>query len=156
MRLTQVISPGNRPSAVSAGTHMASGFDHGRIYGCAFDIAVVAPDRSADRDVRALRLQGIAAWRRGPDAPGGAPGLAPHIHCVWPGASSHNIQNAQQIASFVRGYRGLVGIGVPRTRWIGPSIRPDERRRVRELYDSVHGSNSLRSITPYELLHSAR
>src|SRR5437870_937582 len=44
-RIVQVISPGNRPSAVSAGTHLASGVWHGRPYGLAFDIAIVDPMR---------------------------------------------------------------------------------------------------------------
>lgn len=154
-RIVQVISPGNRPSVVSAATHLASGTDHGRPYGLAFDLDIPDP-KTADADVRALRLQGIAAWRRGPGAPGGAEGLMPHIHCVWPGAPTTNIQNCQQVSSFAHGYRGLVGIGVPHERWLDQSIRPDERAKVTAVYESVHGPGSLAAMPPYETLHRGR
>jgi hypothetical protein len=154
-RIVQVISPGNRPSLVSAATHLASGTDHGHAYGLAFDLDIPAP-KTADADVRALRLQGIAAWRRGRGAPGGAEGLMPHIHCVWPGAPTTNIQNCQQVSSFAHGYRGLVGIGVPHERWLDPSIRSDERMKVTAVYESVHGPGSLAAMPPYETLHRGR
>jgi len=153
-RIVQVISPGNRPSAVSAGTHLASGAWHGRPYGLAFDIAIVDPLRT-DVDVRALRLQGIAAWRRGPGAPGGGDSLLPHIHCVWPGAPTRNGQNREQVASFVLGYRGLADMGLPRSRWKDLSIRPDERERVRAVYERVNGRGSLARVVPYDARHRA-
>jgi len=154
-RIVQVISPGNRASFVSARTHLASGVDHGRLYGSAFDLCILDTG-TADSDVHALRMQGIAAWRRGPGAPGGAEGLAPHIHCVWPGAPSSNVQNGEQISSFVHGYRGLVGIGVPRSRWPDPSIQADEQARVAAVYEHVNGLGSLATVLVYEARHRPR
>ena len=79
--------------------------------------------------------------------------MAPHIHCVWPGARSDNPQNAQQISSFVHGWRALADRGRPRTNWRDPSIRPDEIAAVRHAYERVHGRGSLARVTPYDELH---
>jgi hypothetical protein len=150
-RITQVISAGNRPSTVSASTHLRSGWVHGRPYGLAFDLAIVDGEK-ADDDVRRLRLQGIAAWRRGPGAPGGGESLSPHIHCVWPGAPTENSDNREQVSSFVHGFRGLVGVGPPRE-WRDPSIRADERIRVKAAYERINGRRSLDHVVPYEQKH---
>ena len=151
-RIVQVISPGNQPSAVSAKTHLQSGIDHGRPYGLAFDLMIVDP-LTADADVRRLRLQGIAAWRRGPGSPGGGDTLLPHIHCVWPGASTSNFENKEQVSSFVHGYRGLAGKRHPRKRWRDPSIQADEIHRVTAVYERVNGHGSLRAIPTYDEKH---
>jgi len=154
-RVSQVVSANNEPNWYSGGTHMASGSINGRLYGLAFDI-VIDPMTDADEDTRKLRLQGIAAWHRGDGASGGEAGMGPHIHCVWPGAPSHNRQNGQQIASFLRGWRGLVGHarGRPMKSWRDLSIRKDEIEQVRMTYERVHGRASADNLTPYEYLHS--
>ncbi|MEO7716167.1 MAG: hypothetical protein ABIY70_08185 [Capsulimonas sp.] len=154
-RVVQVISPGNQDSAASAGTHKSSGEIDGRPYGLAFDI-MIQPGQDPDADTRALRLQGIAAWRRGPGAPGGPAGLGPHIHCVWPGAPTSNIQNVEQISSFVHGYRGLADAARPRAQWIDPSIQDDERAKIREVYEQVNGAGSLKTADTYDALHRGR
>lgn len=154
-RLVQVISPGDADSAASAGTHKSSGTIDGQPYGLAFDL-MIAPGEDPDADTRALRLQGVAAWRRGPGAPGGPAGLGPHIHCVWPGAPTTNGQNIEQISSFVHGYRGLADASRPRAQWIDPSIQDDERAKVREIYESVHGAHSLDGAATYDALHRGR
>jgi len=151
-RIVQVISPGNRPSKESAGTHLASGVFRGKPYGLAFDIAILNPS-AADADVRSLRLQGIAAWRRGPGAPGGAPGLLPHIHCVWPGAPTRNFQNREQVSSFVHGYRGVVPVEADRSTWRDPSIQSDEQAQVKGIYERVNGGGSLVGVPVYEVMH---
>lgn len=154
-RVTQIISPGGRASTVSGGTHMPSGFAHGHLYGLAFDIAVSGPAQAV-RDTRALRLQGIAAWYRSPDSPDGAAGSGPHIHCVWPGAPTHNPQNLEQITSFVDGYRGLADAGLPHREWIDPTLTPAEIARVAHVYRTVHPREPLRVIVPYDALHRGR
>lgn len=151
-RLTQVISPGNARSSYSAGTHLASGTIEGRPYGNAFDIAIL-PWESADADTRALRLQGIAAWHRGPGAPGGPDGMVPHIHCVWPGYPSHNPENAEQIDSFLHGWKALADRGKPVEDWRDPSIRHDEIARVRRVWEKAHGLAPLSRQMAYDALH---
>ena len=154
-RVVQVISPGDKDSAASAGTHKSSGAVDGQPYGLAFDI-MIQPGEDPDEDTRALRLQGIAAWRRGPGAPGGPAGLGPHIHCVWPGAPTTNGQNVEQISSFVHGYRGLADAARPRAQWIDPSIKDDERAKVREIYEKIHGPGSLNAAETYDARHHGR
>lgn len=154
-RVTQIISPGGRASLVSGGTHMPSGTIDGHPYGLAFDIGVAGPAQ-AERDTRALRLQGVAAWYRSPDSPDGAAGSGPHIHCVWPGAPTHNSQNLEQIASFVDGYRGLADAGLPRREWIDPTITPAEIARVAHMYRTVRSRRSLHDLRPYDALHRGR
>lgn len=151
-RVTQVISSGNQPSTVSGRTHMISGFAHGVPYGLAFDLSI-PPFDDANADVRRLRLQGIAAWRRGPDSPGGGETLAPHIHCVWAGAPTDNPDNREQISSFIHGYRGLSGLGITHDHWSDPTIQSDERDHVRLVYESVNGHGSLDAVAPYEERH---
>jgi hypothetical protein len=72
---------------------------------------------------------------------------------VWPGAATVNYQNREQVSSFVRGYRGLVGMGIPPARWKDPSIRADERAAVKAVYEIINGKGSLRSVSPYETRH---
>jgi len=151
-RVGQVISPGNTVSWYSAGTHLASGIANGRPYGCAFDI-LIDPARNPDADTRKLRLQGIAAWHRGPGAPGGPAGMGPHIHCVWPGAPSRNPQNVQQIASFLHGWRGLADRSKPRREWRDPSIRPDEIAAVRHVYAIAHRKHPAVDVVAYDAIH---
>jgi hypothetical protein len=151
-RVSQVISPDNRPSAVSGGTHMISGYYKGKPYGLAFDIVIQDPSL-ADNDVHNLRMQGIAAWRRGPGAPGGAANLGPHIHCVWPGAPTRNYQNREQISSFVKRYKGVVEEGGDKANWRDPSITPAEVQSVTTLYERQYGPGSLRSVPTYESRH---
>jgi len=151
-RVGQVISENNRTTWYSGGTHRASGMYKGRPYGLAFDILIM-PTSNPDVDARALRLQGIAAWHRGPGAPGGPVGMGPHIHCVWPGFWTNNNQNTQQISSFVHGYRALADKARPRNEWLDPSIRSDEIACVRRAYEGVHGKGSLRQVTTYDSLH---
>jgi hypothetical protein len=154
-RVTQIISPGDQPSLVSGGTHMQSGVFHGHPYGLAFDIAVPS-DTTADKDTRALRLQGIAAWFRAPGSPDGVAGNGPHIHCVWPGATTSNPQNLEQIASFVHGYRALADEGKPLNEWKDRSITRDEIARVAHIYRLAHPKTPLADITPYDALHRGR
>ena len=151
-RVTQTISPGNLVSVKSGGTHLISGNVDGVPYGLAFDLGIVDP-QTADDDVHRLRLQGIAAWHRSPDAPGGMAGDGPHIHCVWPGAKTANVQNLEQISSFIHGYRGLVGHGKDATHWRDASITPTEIAAVRAAYATVPRHRPLRDLTPYELRH---
>ena len=151
-RITQTVSPGNLVSVESGGTHRISGCVDGVPYGLAFDIGIVDPT-SADEDVHRLRLQGIAAWHRDLDSPGGLAGNGPHIHCVWPGAKTANIQNLEQISSFVHGYRGLVGHGTDTATWCDVSITPTEVAAVRAVYATVPKHRPLRDLTPYELRH---
>ena len=153
-RVIQVISPNNQPSLVSGGTHMASGVYRGQPYGLAFDIAIADPN-AADADVHRLRMQGIAAWRRGPGAPGGGDNLGPHIHCVWPGAPTHNIQNREQVSSFVHGYRGVIEPNRDKRTWRDPTITPEEIRCVRLAYEAQFGAGSLKRMPSYELRHHA-
>lgn len=154
-RLGQVITPDNRPSTESGGTHLCSGFAGGKPYGLAFDIEIV-DDATADADTRALRLEGVVAWHRGPRAPGGPAGNGLHIHCVWPGAPTRNRQNTEQISSFVHGYRGLADAGRPRSAWADPSIRADEVAAVKRVYEHVHGEGSLIGVRTYDERHFGR
>jgi len=151
-RVIQVISPNDRPSLVSGGTHVMSGIYHAKPYGLAFDIAIANPS-IADYDVRSLRLQGIAAWRRGPGAPGGGEDLGPHIHCVWPGAPTRNVQNKEQVSSFVHGYRGVIEPSADRAQWRDPTITPAEIRCVRRVYEKAYGRGSLLQEPIYESKH---
>lgn len=152
-RLGQVISAGNKATSFSAGTHLQSGTVDGHPYGCAFDI-LIDPLRNADADTRKLRLQGIAAWHRGPHAPGGPAGIGPHIHCVWPGIPTHNAQNLQQIGSFIHGYRGLANKRMPRRQWRDPSIHPDEIAAVTRRYNKAHACRPIGSLVAYDALHA--
>lgn len=151
-RVTQVISPDDRPSAVSGGTHMMSGLYHGKPYGLAFDIAIIDPS-TADSDVHKLRMQGIAAWRRGPGAPGGGENLGPHIHCVWLGARTRNVQNREQVSSFVHRYKGIVEMGSDKGTWRDPTITTEEVRSVTAEYEKEYTGHSLSAEPTYESRH---
>ena len=151
-RVIQVISPNDLPSEVSGGTHMMSGMYHGKPYGLAFDIAIIDP-LTADSDVHKLRMQGIAAWRRGPGAPGGGENLGPHIHCVWLGARTRNVQNREQVSSFVHGYKGVVEKDENPKNWRDTSITRPEIGRVRSVYEGIYGKGSLARIPLYETRH---
>jgi hypothetical protein len=153
-RVSQVISPQDRPSVIRGGTHMMSGIYNGKPYGLAFDIIILSSS-TADADVHKLRMQGIAAWRRGHGAPGGANNLMPHIHCVWPGAPTTNVQNREQISSFVHRYKGTVEAGGSKATWRDPTITPAEIQTVTQLYVQVYGPRSLRRVVTYESRHHA-
>ena len=154
-RITQTISPGNLVSMESGGTHLVSGAVDGQPYALAFDLYIADPATAGD-DVRRLRLQGIAAWQRGPGSPGGEAGNGPHIHCVWPGAKTMNGQNLEQISSFIHGYRGLSGRGISAAAWKDTSIQPDEIAAVRKVYGAVPAHRPVRALTPYEMRHRGR
>jgi hypothetical protein len=151
-RVGQVVSAGNKSSWFSGSTHRASGRVDGHPFGCAFDV-LIDPLRNADADTRKLRLQGIAAWHRGPRAPGGPAGIGPHIHCVWPGTPTSNPENLQQIGSFIHGYRGLASKARPRREWRDPTIRADEIAAVTRRYNKGHACRPIMSLVAYDQLH---
>lgn len=150
--ITQVLSFDNRRTSYSGGTHLMSGAKNGIPYSLAFDIAVTDP-LHADSDVHKLRMQGIAAWRRGPGAPGGAQNMAPHIHCVWAGAPTRNVENLEQISSFIHGYKGIVCRNPDHNAWRDPSIQPSEIAAVKNLCYATFHSRRMDSIEPYEMRH---
>jgi hypothetical protein len=152
-RVTHVVDSVASPH-ISEGTHRTSGWIDGRPYGCAFDIAADDDLESTLADVRSLRLHGIAAWYRGPDSPDGAAGSGPHIHCVWPGAVTGNLQNLEQIASFEDGYQGLAHRQDPRSDWIDTSITSAEKAAVRHSYNTVRGRKPIGLVRPYDALHA--
>lgn len=85
--------PGYGPSA---GTHDGGG---------ALDIRISAYSRAtADKMVKALRMAGFAAWRRGV-----GDGLPPHIHAVAIGDRQAAPLAKSQVAEYFRGGDGLRG-----------------------------------------------
>lgn len=82
--------------AASAGTHDGGG---------ALDIRISAYSKAtADKMVKALRMAGFAAWRRGE-----GDGFAPHIHAMAIGDRQETAIAKAQVREYFRGGDGLVG-----------------------------------------------
>lgn len=158
-RVGRIVTPGQ--DSLSGGTHRASGYflskdGKKRPYGCAFDVRVAGETPTqAQQDARDLRLQGIAAWYRAPGSESGLAGSGPHIHCVWPGAPTSNVQNLQQISSFVQGYKGLANHLNPKNAWIDSSIQADEIKAVEAAYDQGGHSEPLSQVPSYDDVHTS-
>lgn len=86
----------NTSVAASAGTHDGGG---------ALDIRILGySSKNADKVVKALRMAGFAAWRRGVADP-----FAPHIHAIAIGDKRAAPLARSQVAEYFRGGDGLVG-----------------------------------------------
>lgn len=82
--------------SASAGTHDGGG---------AMDIRISGMTRSnADKVVKALRMAGFAAWRRGQND-----GFAPHIHAIAIGDRQMSSSARSQVREYFRGGDGLRG-----------------------------------------------
>jgi len=109
----------NRGVSASAGTHDGGG---------AIDVRISQYSaRTTDQIVKAMRMAGFAAWRRGVND-----GLSPHIHAIAIGNRRASPHAKQQVAEYLRGGDGLRGsrrdihltsvgneIGRPLPKWVG-------------------------------------
>ena len=92
----------------SWGTHYADGYYHKQLYGSAFDISVRGMTVvRQNATVRALREQGIAAWRRSSDE-----GFSPHIHAIDPITPNHvfsaiRLDKFHQLKQYQQGLNGM-------------------------------------------------
>ncbi len=86
----------NHGVSASAGTHDGGG---------ALDVRIGQySSRTADQVVKAMRMAGFAAWRRGVND-----GFAPHIHAIAIGDRKASPLAKQQVAEYRRGGDGLRG-----------------------------------------------
>lgn len=94
LRITQ--GSFNNGVSASAGTHDGGG---------ALDISISQFSKAnADKVVKALRMAGFAAWRRGE-----VDSFSPHIHAIAIGDRSATQVAKNQVAEYFRGGDGLVG-----------------------------------------------
>ncbi len=152
-RIGQIV--GSR-STYSGGTHGASGRTNrkGQPYGSAIDIRVngMTPQQIAN-DVSDLRSVGFAAWYRAPGGPSGSAGTGPHIHAVWSGAKTRNSDQLQQIASFLRGYKGIANADKPMSKWIDPTFKKGDKDCVLANINRLYGPNFLKKVNTYDQMH---
>jgi len=149
-------------TSYSGGTHLASYEEDGEVYGDAIDISPAESRAACIAEVHRLRLAGFAAWWRGPDSPGGhAPeGQGPHYHIVWAGHLTRNVEQREQIISFIHHFRGLARLWGSEAwatdgRHVDPTITPEEVHAVQRAYRAVYPHDELSLKECYEARHVA-